>query len=200
MFKIRASAAGKIMTNSRSKSEPLSKTTQSYLQEWYKHELYGHRKNISNKYLTKGIEMEDEAIEKVIEWSGTSWAEKNEDHFEDDFFTGTPDLLVDDTVFDTKCSWDCFTFPLFETEIPTKDYFYQLQIYMHLTGVRKAVLAYVLLNTPDELTYEEQHDYDSLPKELRYKTFDVAYDEKVIEAIQERVKECRNYLETIKIK
>ena len=31
-----------------------------------------------------------------------------------------------------------FSFPLFETELPEKDYFYQAQVYMHLTGKKKA--------------------------------------------------------------
>ena len=28
-----------------------------------------------------------------------------------------PDLIIKDTIFDIKCSWDCFTFPLFDAEI-----------------------------------------------------------------------------------
>jgi len=199
-FKVRASAAGKLMTKARSKTATLSKTTISYLEEYYKETLYGFRKEIKSKYLDKGNIMEDTAIDKTIEWLDIPFGVKNEDFFEDEYFSGTPDLIVDGVVYDTKCSWDCFSFPLFEKEIPTKDYFYQLQVYMHLTGVKKAVLVYVLLNTPESLTWEDPKNYDGVDKNLRIKTFDVEYDPEVIEELKKKVEEAREYLETIKIK
>ena len=50
-FKCRASALGKLMTNPRSKSETLSQTTKSYLEEWVKEQIYGIKKQINSKYL-----------------------------------------------------------------------------------------------------------------------------------------------------
>lgn len=123
---------------------------------------------------------------------------KNEKYFEDDYFCGTPDLILEDEILDIKNSWDCFTFPLFENEIPTKDYFYQLQVYMHLTGKRKARLVYVLLNTPEDLTWETQNDYSSLDKKYRIKTFSIEYDESVIEDLKQRVINIREFIKTIK--
>lgn len=198
MFKLRASAAGKLMTNARNKSELLSETTKSYLQEWQKERVYGIKNIISNKYLNKGIMMEDVAIDKAIEWLDLPFAIKNEEHFDNDYFTGTPDLIVDGVVYDIKNSWSCFTFPLFDTEIPNKDYFYQLQVYMHLTGCKRAGLVYVLLNTPEELLgYESIHNYDHLESKYRIKTFFIDYDPAVIEELQTRVQNARNYLETL---
>ena len=197
-FKIRASASGKIMTNARSKSELLSETTKTYVKEWLIEKIYGIRKEIKSKYLTKGLKLEDTAIDKAIEWLDLPFTLKNEKFFEDDFFCGTPDLIVDNVVYDIKCSWDAFTFPLFETEIPNKDYFYQLQVYMHLTGCKKAVLTYVLLNTPEELTYEDKHNYDNMDKKYRIKTFEIDYSEEVIADLQQRVTNIREYLKTIK--
>lgn len=110
------------------------------------------------------------------------------------FFCGTPDLIVENVVYDIKCSWDCFTFPLFENEIPNKDYFYQLQVYMYLTGCKKAVLTYVLLNTPEELTYEEKHNYDNMDKKYRIKTYSFDYDETIIEQLKEKVTNVRQYI------
>ena len=193
-FKSRASASGKLMTNPRDKKELLSETTKSYVQEWLKESIYGVRKDIKNKYLSKGLKLEDEAIDKAIEWLDLPFTLKNEAFFEDDFFTGTPDLIVNETVYDIKCSWDCFTFPLFDKEIPTKDYYYQLQVYMHLTGCKKAVLTYVLLNTPEELTYEEKHNYDSLEKKYRIKTFEIEYSSEVIAELIKRVINVREYI------
>lgn len=197
-FKIRSSASGKIMTNARSKSELLSETTKTYVKEWLIEKIYGIRKEIKSKYLTKGLKLEDTAIDKAIEWLDLPFTLKNEKFFEDDFFCGTPDLIVNDVVYDIKCSWDAFTFPLFEKEIPDINYKYQLQVYMHLTGCRKAVLTYVLLNTPEELTYEDKHNYDNMDKKYRIKTFEIDYSEEVIADLQQRVTNIREYLKTIK--
>ena len=116
-FKIRASASGKIMTNPRAKTELISETTKTYVKEWLLEHIYGVKNEIKSKYLTKGIWLEDDAIDKAIEWLDLPFAIKNEKFFEDDYFCGTPDLILDGTVYDIKCSWSCFSFPLFETEI-----------------------------------------------------------------------------------
>ena len=58
-FKIRASAVSQIMTNPRSKSELLSQTAKSYIQDWMKESIYGVRKQIKSKYIDKGLMMED---------------------------------------------------------------------------------------------------------------------------------------------
>jgi hypothetical protein len=196
-FKIRASAAGKLMTSARSKSELLSETTKTYAKEWLTEQIYGFRKEIKSKYIYKGLVMEDEAIDKAIEWLDLPFAIKNEQYFENDFIKGTPDLIVDGVVYDIKCSWDAYTFPIFENDIPNKDYFYQLQCYMILTGCTKAVLTYVLLNTPEEVVFETPQNYDDLDKKYRIKTFEIDYDQSVIDTLIERVKLTREYLETL---
>jgi len=196
-FKIRASAAGKIMTSPRSKSETLSETTKTYLQEWLKEQIYGVRKEIQTKYMTKGTVLEDEAIDRCVQWTNIPFVLKNEKNFDDDFFTGTPDIITPEYVVDIKTSWDCFTFPLFDTEIPTKDYYYQLQVYMHLTGLKRAKLVYILLNTPEFIQWETPHDYEGLDPKYRHKVFDIDYSPEVIETLQSRVEECRNYINTL---
>ena len=193
-FKARASAAGKLMTAARSKTETLSETTKTYLKDWAVSEIYGYQKEIKSKYITKGLTKEDEAIDKAIEWLDLDFVLKNEKYFEDDYFCGTPDIITDDEVLDIKCSWDCFTFPLFDTEIKNKDYFTQLQVYMHLTGKKRARLVYVLLNTPEEMHWEQQLKYDDKPKKLRIKAFSVDYDPLVIESLKEKVIESRKYI------
>jgi len=232
-FKLRASAAGKIMTGAigltdaqkrnfdelsakekrtvkqqetldgltfKKDNPELSQTTKSFVQEWYKSELYNCRKEINSKYLSKGLEMEDAAIDFMIAALDINFAMKNEKRFDDEFFTGEPDLIVDGVVYDTKCSWDCFTFSLFEDSIPNMDYFYQLQVYMYLTGCKKAVLGYVLMNTPEHLTWEQQHYYSNIDNSLRVKTFEFEFDSTIIDEMKMRIELCRNYLETIKIK
>jgi hypothetical protein len=215
-FKIRCSAIGQIMTNSRKKGE-LSKTAQTYCKTWLKEQLSGTKKEFTNKYVKKGIEEEEIAIEYLQNNSKLGLLFKNEKWFSDDFKTGTPDITL--PLIDIKSSWDFFTFPLFETEIPNKDYDWQLQGYMDLTGEDSATLAYILVNTPEyivekeiyfaikdkEFLTKEQHDeiadyirskhnFDHLPVNYRIKTFEVKKDPAKIEAIHARVLECRNYI------
>ena len=196
-FKIRASASGKLAVNPRSKSEDLSKTTKSYIQEWLTSEIYGVRKQIKSKYLDKGNAVEDDAIDYASSKLGWLFAIKNEEYFEDEYFCGTPDVILEDTIVDIKSSWDCFTFPLFEEEIPSKDYFYQLQVYMHLTGKRKAQLCYVLMNTPEDIAYGEIEDYSEIDSKYRIKTFDIDYDPEVIQNLQEKVIISRQYIKEL---
>lgn len=199
-FRIRASASGQIMTNPRAKKDLFSKSTLTFVEDWLKESIYGVRKDFSSKYTNKGNLLEDEAIDKAIEWLDLPFVLKNELPLSSEHFTGTPDLILEDEIIDVKVSWDCFTFPLFEKEIPTKDYFYQLQVYMALTGKRKSRVVYLLLNTPEEVNpYGINANYDELDSKYRIKTFNVEYDQAVIDDLKERVEQIREYLLTIKI-
>lgn len=193
-FKLRASAAGKLMTNPRKKGEVLSETTKTYLQDWTKEQIYGVKHVVTSKYLTKGIEVENDSIsfaEKVLGWN---FAVKNEESYEDEFFTGTPDVIFPrEKVVDIKSSWDCFTFPLFSDEVPNKDYFYQLQVYMHLTGLKQAELVYVLMETPEDLTHVH-YDYSDVKPEHRVKVFQIQYDEDVIHQLRAKIIDARTYI------
>ena len=192
-FKIRASAVSQIMTNPRSKSETLSETCKSYLEQWAKEQIYNTKKNIKSKYLTKGTEVESIAIDYYAEERGLGFVLANTDHFSNDFMQGTPDLIHNEILYEFKSSWDCFTFPLFDT-VPDKSYVMQCQVYMHLTGLRKAKLVYTLQNTPDELVWDETVDYTDISSEYRIKEFEIEYDPEFIKSVEARVLECREYL------
>lgn len=196
-FKCRASGAGALMINPKLKSETISETTKTFLENWVKEGIYGIRPQINSKYIDKGLEFEDVAIDKTIEWLDLPLALKNKQRFTSYHFTGEPDLILNDCVIDIKNSWDAFTFPLFETEIPTKAYYYQLQIYMYLTGLKKAKLVYVLLNTPE--TYNSMEiDYSSVDKKFRIKVFEIEYNHEVIKELKKRVIQARNYINSLK--
>jgi len=209
-FKIRCSAIGKIMTEARSKSEPLSKTCITYLEEWTKEQIYDRRKEIDSKYMEKGILMEDSAIDFVSSYyPDLPLLIKNEKNFASDYITGTPDLILDEEVIDIKCSWDCFTFPLFEKEL-NKDYYWQLQGYMYLTGCSKGRIIYVLIDTPIGIVDREirfnpdkeaeiiaYHNYRNVPDKYKIKSFEVTRSDQDIDAIIKRVNECREYIKTL---
>lgn len=219
-FKIRCSAIGKIMTNPRTKGELLSQTAKTYIEEEVLRSKYGVIKPFYSRYTDKGNLVEGEAIEmasKALEL-GLVW--KNEEHFTNDFLTGTPDVNTDTILLDVKSSWDATTFPFFATEIPTKDYYYQLQGYLELTGKTEALLVYCLVNTPIEMVEDEirrahwnahlleedldlrdeilkRHVFDHIPLNRRVKVFKVEKDEQVINEIKDRVELCREYYNTL---
>jgi hypothetical protein len=219
-FKIRCSAIGKIMTNPRTKGELLSQTAKTYIEEQVISDKYGIRKQFYSRYTDKGILVEDDAIKLTSDVLELGFIWKNEDHFSNDFMTGTPDVNTDTVLLDVKSSWDATTFPFFATEIPTKDYYYQLQGYLELVGKTEALLCYCLVNTPEEMVEDEvrrahwnanlleesidlrdevqkRHNFDHIPDNRRVKVFKVEKDEAVIEAIKERVELCREYYNTL---
>ena len=215
-FKIRASACGVLMTNDRS-GKAMGETAKSYLESWVKEELYRRRKEFSSKYTEKGNECEASSIEYAAEQFGWGFVAKNEQHFSDEHMTGTPDIILADSVEDIKNSWDCFTFPLFDTDIPEKKYYWQGQVYMALTGKSTFGLVYTLMNAPEHLIEQEARrsadwqeveaelydavrdrmTYDELSSDLRIKRFEIARNDEDIEHIRVRVEEAREYIRTL---
>jgi hypothetical protein len=212
-FKIRCSAIGKIMTNARSKTETLSKTTISYLEEWTKEQIYSRKKEIFSKYLDKGNAVEVDSLDFIKTHLNYKQLEKNEESFENDFLTGTPDAILDDHIIDVKNSWDCFSFPLFFNSIPNKDYYYQAQGYMELTGIDRYKLIYTLMDTPEDLIQREyfgdqstdlvefasKYKYSDIEPQYRIKVFDIYRNDEDIENIYNRVDECRQYINSLRL-
>ncbi len=218
-FKCRASKKGLLLKNDRS-GKAMGETAKSYIKEWYVSELTGKQKEIKSKYLERGNALEAKAIERVGIYYGVEII-KNEVFLENEYFTGTFDAYTIDRVIDTKVPFDCFTFPFFETEL-NPDYYAQMQVYMELTGLRKASVCYCLENGSAEqverLSWqiakdldkdepdiddwekaEKQLSYDHLPDNLRIKVFEIEYDSDFIENAKKRVIEAREYLQTILI-
>jgi hypothetical protein len=208
------------MTNPRTKGELLSQTAKTYIEEQVLRAKYGVIKTFSSRYTDKGNLVEDEAIEMASNALEMGFLYKNHEHFENEWLTGTPDVNTNEILLDVKSSWDATTFPFFATEIPTKDYYYQLQGYMELTGKTDALLVYCLVNTPIQMVEDEirrahwaaqlleedydlrdevlkRHNFDHIPLNRRVKVFKVEKDEQVVNEIKERVELCREYYETL---
>ena len=192
-FKIRASQIGKIMGNAKAKGE-LSAVCTTYLKEWYAEKLYCDTEEIRSKYFDKGNLQENEAIEEVVSKFDLGLGFKNLTFFENDYMTGTPDLLTETTVYDTKCSWNGKTFLSSVTSPIDSNYEWQLLGYMELTKRRESKLCYLLLNTPEESNYGNEVIYDNIPMNLRFSYFDVYYSEEKIKAIEDKVMKCREWL------
>lgn len=215
-MKVRASQIGKIMATPRKAGEVLSETAKTYVHDLVLEEKYGIKKEFSSRYTDKGNEVEEIGIALVNEVLNYKFIYKNYEFFENDWIKGTPDVNTDEVLLDVKCSWDATTFPFFDTEVPNKDYFFQLQGYMMLTGKQESILAYCLINTPalmveDEIRrahwkfnlieentelrkeVESKHVFDHIPEHKRVKYWFIRRDEAVIEKIKERVELCREY-------
>jgi hypothetical protein len=218
---VRCSSLGKLMIEPRSKSEVLSQTAKSYIEDLFNELEFGYRKEFSSRYTDKGLEMEDEAIQFASEQFDWEFVVKNTERFTNDYITGEPDINTDSLLADIKCSWSLDTYPMFEAEMKNKDYYWQLMGYMWLTGKTEAELVYCLMNTPLQIVEDEvrrahwkaglidedidlrhevqtKHNYDNIPSKLRVKRYIVERDEKAIEKIIEKVEIAREYYKMLK--
>jgi hypothetical protein len=209
------------MTDSRTKSETLSETAKSYIQDLFKERELGIYKEFSSRYTDKGLEMEDEAIQFASEVLNWEFVVKNEVRFNNEWITGEPDINTDSLLADIKCSWNGSTFPLFDETLKNKDYYWQLQGYMQLTGHDTSELVYTLMSTPLQIVEDEirrqhwklnlieedlevrdviqkMHNFDHIPDELRVKRFIVQKDEAAQQKIKERVEVAREYYQQLK--
>jgi hypothetical protein len=204
------------MTAPRSKSEVLSQTAKTYVEELAKEHLFGIKKVFKSRYTDKGNEVEEKAIELTEDVLGFEFLTKNEDYYQNDWIKGTPDIITTSLVIDVKSSWSGDTFPFFETELPNKDYYYQVMGYMWLTGKKNALISYCLINTPEEIVNDEirrtawgkyeiepseetirdvvaLHNFDHISKDRRVKAFHVEYNEGVVNEMKTRIEHCRIY-------
>ena len=213
-FKIRASGCGSIMG-----IKGLGKTGESFLKQWLKEQLYNRRKEFSNKYTQKGNICEDNSIDFVADYLNLGFLIKNEKHFENEYVQGTPDVILKDLIIDVKNSWDIFTFPLFETEVPNSDYYWQAQIYMELLNIDNYKLCYILSDTPINIIeseakrhcytnglsleddyeeilceFESKMTYSDVDSALKLRVFDIKRDKEDYNLIVERVKLSREYI------
>jgi hypothetical protein len=224
---IRSSSVGYLMTEPQSKADKdaglLSKTAQKHLLDVYISEKYGRKKDIQTKQMKKGIEVEQESIELLSMYLKLPLS-KNENRFTNDFITGFPDIINDETIIDIKSSYDLWTFI---GNIPDKLdslYYWQMQSYMWLTNSKSAIIAYCLVNTPESIIQQEKYyllkkmdvateenpeyvkeamkvefnmTFDDISIDERILMFSVERNEDDILRIQHKVEKAREYLRIV---
>lgn len=199
MLKIRASSLGKIMAPAKKDGE-LSAGAKTYIAELAKEHVYGFKREISSRAIEKGIIVEDDSIELYNAVFFTAHR-KNEQRFENEWLCGTPDIIdtppnAAPTVIDIKSPWSLATFPATQEDAAESLYEWQLRAYMMLTGADSSVLAYCMVDTPEELIGFEPRDMhvvSHIQPELRVTTLVFARDYEKEQAIIERVKLARDY-------
>jgi hypothetical protein len=188
-FKARPSSLGKIMSKSKKPGE-LSQTCITYLKECYAED----KEELSSKYLTKGILLENEAIEfasKVL--YGGIKAYKNEDIYANEWLVGTPDVILENSIIDTKCSWNRKTLLDSALELNT-DYQWQLIGYMFLCNKDYATLFYYLGDTPAAANYGVKVSYSHLEDFERWVSYEFKRDLDKEQEIIDKVEQCRQWL------
>lgn len=222
--RFRSSQAGKLMTEPKSKTETISETTKEYLREVYINIVYGRSKDIVSKCIQKGNLSEEDSL-TVLSRNLKKFFKKNEEDLSNDFLKGTPDIIdiVDDKtiIYDTKTSWDIFTFFKAKSDPINKMYYWQLQSYMDLTGANVSYLVYCLVNTPPALIESEKRKfawnsgimdsdseisqealtaieklciYDDIPIEERIHIIAIDRNQDDIDRLHARVIECRKWM------
>lgn len=225
----RCSSLGKIMTEPREKDKRergvLSTTCTSYLDEFADEVEWGTSNDKVSRYITKGLEVEPDSITLYSlfkQSQGEIFFTTNvKERLNNEFITGLPDCIVKDKVLDVKSSWDSNTFRKAKNKI-NKLYYWQLQGYMALTGLKKATLAYCLIDTPEPLIQDEikraawksgtiddsnpafqeiemqirtNMTFSNRPLHRRVYEVNIEINAEDVAKIYKRVSQCRNWLE-----
>ena len=215
---IHASSLGKIMTGSKSKSDPLGETCKSHLREIYIGNTFGRYKDFDSKMIEKGNRNEETGI-TMLSSHLKEFFVKNEETFKNDFLIGTPDIIHDSVIFDIKCPWSLHTF--MAADLSTL-YEWQGRAYMELCDKDSFTLVYCLTDTPDKLIEDEirrilwkctdesliddiregcylQMTYKDIPDSLKIKTYTITRDKDKMNEAYEKIKYCRDYYSTLKL-
>lgn len=196
----------------------LSQSCKTHLSDIYTSVVYGRSNDIQNKYIEKGLALEEDAI-TLYSLVHKNFFRKNKERKNNGFIEGEIDFQDDEYVVDTKVSWNIFTYNRVIASKFKPLYKWQLKGYSILWGKPKAKLAYCLLNTPENLIAREEkylmnswigssedlvealkelrnnHIYDDIPEEERVRTFEASISEDDEGTINNRVIECRKYLQ-----
>lgn len=211
-----ASGLSKVMTNGRSKKDPLSETAKGYLHEIYVKEKYGREKieMLMNKYTRKGVMVETDSISLFEKLEGKTFF-KNQKTISNKYVCGTPDIITSEEIIDIKSSWDLFTFLAVTEKKALDDYYWQLVAYMWLTDTTKARLVYVLSNTPETMISDElyrlsfyideeqaekyriNYEFDDILDKDRVKVYLVRMDKDLIPTIEKKIALARTYLNSL---
>jgi hypothetical protein len=163
---VRCSELKQLMTKSRSKSEPLSATTKTWLKEKVKEQFLGYRKVLDTPAINKGNEMEEEAISLLSQLHEDFYV-KHVGRKTNNWLSGECDIL-DDAIHDIKCSWSWETFPIFQEDaqeaVKKAGYDWQMRGYMMLYDRKEAFVHYCMMTTPRDLLkpWEIENDNEEI--------------------------------------
>ena len=226
IIKFRASQVGKLMGSPRDKkakeNNELSQTAKSYIEEVWLEKNYGYREILYTPELLKGNLCQQDSFELVQKVLGGEFRVENKDNLQNYYITGRPDIILKDTVEDTKT---CYTIKGFFNAEMSDLYYYQGLCYMKLTGRKHFRLIFCLVNTPAFMILEQQkkyffmfncdeenpdyikaskqleinHNFDNIPPENRLKIFNFDFIESEYSQVEEKCIKANEYYSTLKL-
>ncbi len=156
----------------KQKSKALPLTMETELIKIFRSEKYRRNFSFTNKYVQKGIQQEEKAITLYMKYLNEkglrTFFTKNSQRLENDWFSGEPDVVDNKDILktekgvDVKASWTLDSFPvvypdpLDERNKLDQQYESQNQVYMDLTGAKKWVTAYTLVNSTEHQLQNEK--------------------------------------------
>lgn len=161
--------------------------------------------------IEKGNLVEVESIKLLSRLDNRPY-EKNEQRFTNVYLSGIPDIIVNDYIIDVKSSYDADSFFRNLHGDLSDVYFWQMQGYFYLTGIRSGEVSFCLVETPKaildkiiadilsknnkytESELRSKFSYDDIPEEDRRIKFLVERDDEAISKIPERINNCRKFL------
>jgi hypothetical protein len=201
----------------------LSTTCKSYLIECYTSIVYKREKDVYSKYMKKGLMVEEDALTLYSVFK-KEFFKKNEEQLSNAYITGCPDIRERNHVRDIKSSWDIHTFTASKIAKIDSDYEWQLNGYEWLDNAESGTLVYCLIDTPETLIQKEVNQlmwnmgattnqspefleakekleqtmrFGDIPREERVHEKFVRRDDKKINQIPDRVKECREWFDEL---
>lgn len=200
----------------------LSATCKSYLVECYTSIVYSRDKDVYSKFMEKGLMVEEEAI-TLYSVLKNDYLTKNTVQLENAYISGCPDIRQPEKkhIIDIKSSWDIHTFIASKIAGIDSGYEWQLNGYAWLDNAETGTLAYCLIDTPEPLVQKEVNKlmwnmgaatnqspefleakealenimrFGDIPQQERVHEKFIRRDDKKIDQIPDRVKECREWM------
>lgn len=147
----------------------LSQTAQKRVNKCKREWKYGITENLGNKYVTKGLMCEEDAISLNSKLEGVMML-KNKTKLSNNLIAGEWDIdwnskKLGKVIDDTKVSYNAQSFD--DTTTVKKAYYWQGTGYMWLTGADYARIVHLLVNTPEILILKECND-EIYPHYIKY--------------------------------
>lgn len=220
-LRIRCSSLSDFMSQNV-KRDGIGETSKDVIIDYYIQKKYGYRDEIFTPEIEKGLRLEGDAISLVQERYGKEFRVKNPKNYKNKILTGTPDIILSDTIEDIKCSSNIKTF--YKAGL-TKKYEWQGWGYMWLLEKPIFALHYVLMPDTEDMILEHEkrlyykfgcdednkdyqrmcaqirHNNDiilTMPLEDRIKTFYVKFDESLIDKVKAQYKLGVKFYDTLR--
>jgi hypothetical protein len=136
----------------------LTAGAKTYIESVWYGQKFDFQKTFSNKFVQKGDKVESRSIRELRKLG--IFATKNEQHFENEYIKGTPDILLNNPkcIIDTKNVYYPDGLGFFEDE-PLNDYIWQIHGYNFLTEREDGFIIKMLLNPPADILEKEVWNY-----------------------------------------